>query len=146
MSSPIGPNTIDSHMTLGPGTLIFGDVGSQSEFSAMISSITVTPTTEAGESYVVLSGDVSPGEETTTWSLDFTTYQNLRANGVIDWAFKNRAKRVPFEFRPVDGETSAQITGTVIVRPIAIGGTIGQKNTSDVSWPLVGEPTITAEA
>jgi hypothetical protein len=34
------------------------------------------------------------------------------------------------------------VTGTITLDPIDIGGDVGKKNTSDLTWDCVGEPEL----
>jgi hypothetical protein len=47
---------------------------------------------------------------------------------------------VPFTFTPYTGGRS--ITGRLIVGPLDVGGDVSKKNTSDIKWACVGEPTL----
>lgn len=130
-------------VTLGPGTLIFDKAGGGAEFSATVTSVKVDWSADAEDSVTVLSGDVIPGNRRYTSTLAFTTYQTLKAAGVIDWSWKNRGKNIPFEFRPLDGKESGAVTGMVVVDPISLGGEVGTKPTSECEWAIIGDPIYT---
>ena len=130
-------------VTLGPGTLTFGSVGSILDMSCQITEIKFTPEGDSEDSELVLCGDSIAGARTYTWTMKGSTYQDLQTDGVIDWTWKNAGKEVPFKFVP-DATGTAAVTGRVTVDPIEFGGTVGQKNKSEFEWGLVGAPNLTA--
>lgn len=141
------PTTSDpKYLTLGPGDLTFGSTGSQIEISDYVKSVKVTPSVDAEDPSLVLSGRTIGGDRRYTYSLSFTAYQTLKAGGWVDWAYKNAGKEVPFEFIPRDKTKSANVKGKVIVDPIEIGGDVGTKPTSECEWAIIGAPIFTAES
>lgn len=138
-------NTDPKYLTLGPGDLTFGDPGSTLEVSDYVKSVKVTPSVNAEDAEMVLSGRTIPGDRRYTYSLSFTAYQTLKSGGWVDWAYKNAGKEVKFEFLPRDKSKGASIKGTVMVDPIEIGGDVGTKPTSECEWAIIGAPVLTAE-
>ena len=124
--------------TLGPGSLLLGDAPG-SEFSVACTAVTLEPSVDTDDDLVVLSGDTLPGEDTFTWSLNATLLQSYSVGGLTDWLFDHRGEVVPFTFTPRTSHGRAW-TGEVKVRPMSVGGDVKTRNTSDVEFPLVGEP------
>ena len=135
-----------SYLTLGPGTLTFGAVGSNIEISDYVKTVKVSPSVNAEDGVLVLSGRTIPGDRTYAYTLSFTSFQTLKKGGLIDWSYKNAGKEVPFEFKPKDKSSAAVVKGTVVVDPIELGGDVGTKPTSDVEYAIVGSPVFTPEA
>lgn len=126
---------------VGPGSLVFGEVGSEEEFEAQITEALVEWDVEAEDDEEVLSGEVIPGDEVFTAKISGNLFQDIKASGIVRWSWTNRGVVVPFTFIPNTVE-DAQVTGEVKVRPISVGGPVGQTAKSDFEFPCVGEPSI----
>lgn len=144
MTSPT-PSTAArrKNLTLGPGTLTFGSVGSILDMSCQITEIKFAAEGDSEDAELVLCGDSIAGARTYTWTMSGTTYQDLETDGVIDWSWKYAGTEVPFKFVP-DSTGESAVTGRVIVDPIELGGTVGQKNKSEFEWGLVAAPSLRA--
>lgn len=134
--------TINAHQT-GPGSLLIGD-DPGTEFAVAITSATLEPSVDTEDDQHVLSGDVLPGADEFTWALSVTMFQDFDAGGLTDYLFTHRGEVMPFVFRPSNAHERGW-TGSIKIRPMSIGGDVRKRNTSDVEFPLVGEPTITTE-
>lgn len=130
--------------TLGPGTLTFGDVGSELDMSCQVTAVTVSAEASAEDAVTVLCGTEIPGDRTYAWTLAYTAYQDILTGGVIDYTWTNAGAQVPFTFSP-DNTTDAKVTGVCIIDPVQLGGTVKSKNTSEVSWTCVGTPSFVAD-
>ena len=130
---------IQAHTT-GPGTLKIGDV--PTELAVACSKAMLKPSVETDDDVYVLSGDVITGEDSFTWELDVTLFQSLDADGLTDYLFKNRGTVQSFTFKP-NNDHGQEWTGKLKVRPMDVGGDVKKRNTSDVTFPLVGEPSVT---
>jgi hypothetical protein len=130
--------------TMGPGTLIIGATGSSVDFTAQVKSCKVTPKGKSGDSAMTLSGETIAGDREYTTTLDATVIQDLSDDGIIDWTWANAGQEVPFQFTPstAAGKT---FTGLVVVDPLEVGGDVGKKNESSMSWECVGLPSIGAD-
>lgn len=131
---------IKAHKT-GPGTFKLGD-SPGTEWGAQVTKITLTPSVDSEDDLHVLSGDVLPGDDTFTWELTATFFQDFDVDGVTDYLFDNRGQVLPFTFQP-NNEHERAWTGSIKCRPMEVGGEVRKRNTSDVTFPLVGEPTKT---
>lgn len=141
MTSPTrGPRA----QKLGPGTLQLGEVGTGLDLSCQVTEVTVTWDNDTDDDLPVLCGDVIPGDDTFTAELEATIVQDMVAGGVIDYTWKHRGEVVALTFTPTEGE--ARVTGRVKIIPVDLGGEVRKKNSSDVTWPFVGEPTFTPMA
>lgn len=123
---------------LGPGTFVLGSVGTQLDISCSLTDIKFSAEAESEDSEMVLCGDMVAGSRTYTWTVSGTLFQDIEADGVIDFSWKHAGKEMPFKFVP-DAASLATVKGKVIVDPIEYGGTVNQKNKSDFEWTAVGD-------
>jgi hypothetical protein len=131
-----------SNFKVGPGTLTFGSVGSVLDMTTQVTAARVSPTKDAEDSLTTLSGDTLGGAVTYGADLEVTAVQDdLDATGMIAWSWAHKGEEVPFTYTP-NAALGRSITGTVTVDPIAIGGDVGAKNTSDFTWTCVGFPAL----
>ena len=129
--------------TLGPGTLKFGETGSQEEFAASVTRVIIEPSYSATDPIPVLSGAEIDGDDTETWQISGTIVQDYDLDNLIAWCLQNKGTLQPFVFIPNnDGEV--QCVGTAKIRAIAIGGDVKKKNNSDFTFPMQGAPTYEA--
>lgn len=126
--------------TLGPGSLKLGATGSEQEFAAQLSKATLTPSVDMEDDIPTLSGDILDGEDTETWALAGTVFQDYELDSLEDWCFVNKSKVVPFVFTPSNAG-SRNYSGSCKVRPITVGGDVKKRNTSDFEFPVIGIPT-----
>lgn len=123
---------------LGPGSLKFGETGSEVEFAVALRSCTVEPETDEGDMVPVLSGDeYSEGDED-SYVLSGAIVENYDEDSLQIWAHVNRNTEVPFLFRP-DNDKALGVKGTCKVRRIAIGGDVKERNEKDFEFPGVGD-------
>lgn len=127
---------------LGPGLLSIGAVGSPKEFGTHVSEVKLTPDFDKDDDIPVLSGETYGGDEVTTWALNVTLYQDYTANSLLLWMHQNAGKEYPFTFVPDKGG-AIQAKGTLRVRPAEIGGEVKKRNTTEVEFPVIGDPTLT---
>lgn len=137
---PDTPTGAVAHRT-GPGILTFGSAGAEVDFAAPCTSINLTPEVAKGDQTATLGGfTVSEGGET-TWKLSGSLYQGFRRTDLIRWCFDNQGAELPFRFTPSTEHSDYDWTGTVAIVPLAIGGDVRKKNTSDFEFTVVGELT-----
>lgn len=123
---------------LGPGSLKFGETGSEVEFAVALRSCTVEPETDEGDMVPVLSGgEYSEGDED-SYVLSGAIVENYDEDSLQIWAHVNRNTVVPFLFRP-DNDKALGVKGEVKVRRIAIGGDVKERNEADFEFPGVGD-------
>lgn len=131
-------------ITVGPGTLTVGEVGTLATLSSQVTACRVVPDVENEDPINVLSGEQAPGDRSESWTLAGTLLQDLGAvDSTTEFLFENRGTQLPFVFSPSTA-AGKQITGEVVVEAIEMGGDAKTKPTSDFEWQIVGEPTIAA--
>jgi hypothetical protein len=126
------------------GTLTLG--ATPLDVSCQVTSVSVNPTENVttDEAIHVLCGDVLPASDTVDYSytLSGTVLQDLAAGGMVDYTWQNAGTEVPFDFVP-DDTGADQITGTVRLIPLTIGGEVPGRPTSDFEWVCIGVPVFT---
>ena len=127
-------------VTVGPGDLIFAT--DNTSFASQITAARVNVGVDRGDELKVLSGESIPAEATYTYELEASALQDLSANGIVDWSWKQAGKLASFTYTP-NKANGATIKGQVVVDPISVGGEVGQRATSDFTFPIVGTPTFT---
>lgn len=131
--------------TMGPGSLVFGETASELEISCQITEGKISWSVDSEDDTPLLCGDVESGADDFTANLEATLYQDLGDDGIVEWSWTKKGQVVPFVFIPSTA-AGKQITGSVKVRPLDVGGTPKTKPTSDIDWPCVGEPELEAIA
>jgi hypothetical protein len=126
---------------LGPGSLVVGSAGSTVDLAAQCQSATVSWKVDTEDDQLTLSGATLAGDRTYTATLEAKLFQDdLSVGGLVDWSWTHKGDQLPFTYTPYSGGRA--ITGDVIVDPLDAGGDVGKKNTSDIKWGCVGEPTL----
>jgi hypothetical protein len=129
---------------VGPGVLTLG--ATPLDVSCQMTSCTITPTENVTteDAVHVLCGDTLPASDTVdyTYVLDGTLLQDLSTGGVIDYTWTNAGDEVPFSYIP-NSDEDAEVAGTVRVIPLAVGGDVTTRPTSDLGWAIIGTPTFT---
>lgn len=129
--------------SLGPGTLTFGETGTEQEFGGSVTTATLTPEFDQGDAIPVLSGDSIPGELTETWTLGGEFLQTYDAESLLLWCKDNSGSQLPFVFKP-RADQPLEATGVVTVRATPIGGDVKTRTTSEFEFVCVGIPDVTA--
>lgn len=127
--------------TLGPGVLEFGDTGSLMDFSCQVTAVTVSVEADRDDPTPTLCGDNLVGESTYNGTLEATIVQDLERTGVVAWSWEHKGETVPVRFVPSTA-AGAEVSGSIVVDPISIGGDVKVRNTSDISWAFAGEPVL----
>lgn len=127
---------------LGPGTLVLGSVGSPLDMSCQLTEIKFAADADSEDPEPVLCGDTISGARTYTWQMTGTVFQDVEADGVIDYTWKNAGTEVPFKFVP-DDASGVSVTGRVTIDPLEFGGEVNTKNKSEFEWGITGAPTFT---
>jgi hypothetical protein len=128
-------------LTLGPGTLILGSVGTQLDMSCQLTEIAVQAEGDSEDPENTLCGDQIAGARTYAWTLTGSAFQDVVADGLTDFTWKHAGVEMPFKFVP-DSTGTAAVTGRVTVDPLMLGGTVKQKNKAEFEWGIVGTPTF----
>jgi hypothetical protein len=135
-------------ITIGPGRLTIGAEADLTNFSSQITKALIKPDVKKGDSINVLSGETVSGDRSESFTLDGTMLQDLNAGlneSKAIWLFEHRGEDHPFVYVPANA-AAVQISGTLTVEAVDLGGEVKTKPTSDFSFELVGAPVIAAMA
>lgn len=123
---------------LGPGSLIFGATGEESQWAGQLRSCAVEPSTDTEDPLPVLSGEELTGDDTDTAELTGTILQSYDLDSLLLWTHEHRGKIMPFTFTP-NNDSDLVVTGQCKIRRLKIGGDVKTRNTSDFTFPIVGD-------
>lgn len=126
---------------LGPGSLIVGETGTPLEISCQITACTVEFDFDAEDDVPTLCGGTLAGDETESAMLTGTIIQDLSDEGVVEYSWTNSGTVQPFTFIP-NTELGREITGSLKMRRLNVGGDVKTSPTSDFEWPIVGMPEL----
>lgn len=129
---------------MGPGSLEFDGT---EDASAQVTKFTVEAdeAVKSTDAIPVLSGEELPAEETASlsWKATGTLIQGIEAAALVAWSWAHAGEEVAFAFVP-NTAAGRQCTGVVRVVPIALGGDVSSRPTSDISWSIIGTPVLAA--
>lgn len=132
-------------LRVGPGKLTIGDAGAPTIFSGLITGAKLTPSVERGDPIDFLDGSASSGDRSESWTLNGNMAQDFGAtDSRTEWLFTNRGTDQPFVYVP-NAATGRNITGTLTVEAVEIGGEVKSKPISEFEFSLVGEPVLGTE-
>jgi len=137
--------TVLSHK-LGPGVLTIG--AGPLDVSAQVTACTVEweEAVEVTAAIPVLSGEEVPEEEAATYKSKLTVtflQDDLGAANLVSYTWTNKGTNVAFKFIP-NNSIARKVTGTLRVVPVNVGGDVKVRNTSDVSFAIIGVPVLAA--
>lgn len=131
--------------TMGPGTLHLGTDPDDYDAECQVKAFKV----EASEK--VKTTDPQPmlcGEDLTTpdvvtleWKATGKLLQDIRAAGLVAFTWTNAGEEVAFKFTP-NTTADMAVSGTLRLVPLSVGGDAGSQPDSDVSWSIIGTPTL----
>ena len=127
---------------LGPGTLKFGDTGSEQEFASHVTTCTISPSFNEEDPIPTLSGDqFVDGEASFEGTISGEFLQEYTVAGLVKWTWDNNGQTVPFVFTPrTDAELSWK--GECVIRPVNVGGEVKTANTAEFEFRVLELPTI----
>ena len=127
---------------LGPGTLKFGDTGSEQEFASHVTTCTISPSFNEEDPIPTLSGDqFVDGDATFEGTISGEFLQEYTVEGLVKWTWDHNGETVPFVFTPrTDAELSWK--GQCVIRPVNVGGEVKTANTAEFEFRVLELPTI----
>ena len=132
-------------LTLGPGSFIIGETGTPLDMSCQLTAFSIEWEVDTEDPEPTLCGGMIGGARTYTATAKGSVFQDIEADGVIDYTWKHKGTEVPFKFIP-DESAKAIVTGTVTIDPITLGGDARTRNKSDFEWGCVGDPVFDADS
>jgi len=138
MASP--PTSLtDSRM--GPGTLTIAT----NDHSFQIANVALEPDVTDEDGTPTLAEPKPAPLATIAWKLTGTAIQDfeLGAASFLNYLMDHALEEVAFDWIPITAATGLKYSGTVQLRPAAIGGDAGVQITSDFELPVIGDPVRT---
>lgn len=126
----------------GPGTLNLGT----KDYGAQISNVALKPTQNTTDGTPTL-GEPKPAPLlSTSWELSGTAIQDWEdVQGFVEYARASNNTVVDFTWTPNTAK-GVKYAGKCQIQAVEIGGDVGSQNTSDFTFPVVGEITRTPAA
>lgn len=129
-------------VTVGPGVFTIGADTDLTNLSSQATGVKLVPSVDVDDPIRVLSGETVQGDRSETWTIEGTLLQDLGATGsTTEYLFNNAGEEKPFIFTPANA-SGKQITGTLVVEAIEIGGEVGTNAMSDFEFAVIGRPVI----
>lgn len=142
MPEPATPGHTPIAQSLGPGTLKFGAVGSEIEFSSRVLKAEYSPELKKESAVEMLDGSVHQPEGTWEGKISGEFYQEYGSQSLISWCMKHAGELVPFEFRPRN-DSPMVFKGKCVIAPVKVGGDPKKENTTSFEFECVGKPEMT---
>ncbi len=131
---------------IGPGILTIGSAASLVDFSDQCTSAELVPSVDKEKPRRVLSGRNVPGARTESYKLNIEVLNDFGvADSRTEWLWEHRGQEMPFTYVPNSAQ-QRQVTGTLVVEAVAIGGKAGDKPEKSVEFDLVDPPEFGAVA
>jgi hypothetical protein len=130
---------------MGPGSLTFNAGAQVASAQVTKCSVEAEESVKTTDAIPVLSGEELPEQESASlsWKLSGTVIQDIQAAGLVSFSWDNAGEEVTFVFVPNTVE-DRQVSGTVRIVPLALGGDVDVRNTSDFTWKIIGTPVLAA--
>lgn len=142
MPEPAKSGTTPIAQSLGPGTLKFGAVGSEIEFSSRVLKAEYSPELKKENAVEMLDGSIHQPEGTWEGKISGEFYQEYGSQSLISWCMKHAGELVPFEFRPRN-DSPMVFKGKCVISPVKVGGDPKKENTTSFDFECVGKPEMT---
>ena len=125
-------------LTLGGAAGVGG-----TEFACQQTNVRVSPShDETGDEVETLCGDKLAPDVKTSWSLAGTSIQDFDSpDGFVQYSVENNLEVVEYSWQP--NTSTFEVTGTVQVRAVEIGGDVNTRLTTDFEWPCQDDPVFT---
>jgi hypothetical protein len=127
---------------LGPGTLTLGTLTGA---GCQMSNVKLVPEVDEEDGTPTLCDPEPAPLSTTKWALEGSAVQDWQeADGFVEFCRLNDGSTVSFTWNPNTSYTpDVAYSGSCQVRAVEIGGDVGVQQTTDFSFPVVGDLTRT---
>lgn len=141
MTAPVLPTDTGK---LGPGEFTIGEVASPIDVSCYLNNARVQNTTTKGDDTTKLCGAVRAGKTEYAWEITGNLDVDAgNASGLLALSWEEKGTVVPFSYTP-NSELGTEVSGTLVLDPLSFGAdAYGDDLTSDFTWSIVGDPTLT---
>ncbi|MGP5715680.1 hypothetical protein ACTXO9_07290 [Brachybacterium tyrofermentans] len=126
---------------LGPGTLVFGETGTEQEFGSHVTRCEIAPSWNEEDPIPTLSGDQYVDEGTFEGNITGEFLQEYSIDGLVHWTWQNTGKTLPFKFKPRN-DAALEFSGMCVVRAVTVGGDVKTANTAEFEWRVLELPEI----
>lgn len=125
---------------LGPGTLQI----STSDFEDQLTNVRLVPATDEIDGTPTLGiPEPSPETQDAKWTLEGTAVQDWGSEtGFIEFCRAHHGTSYAFTWVP-DSAVDLTYSGTLVVKALEIGGDVAVQTTTDFSFRVIGQPTVT---
>ena len=135
------------------GTLTFGTEATAenpapeipaSPFEKQVFECSLEPAVEEkGDELTMLNGNVLGADESVKWTLKIGAVQDfMDPQGFLEFCRTHALETVPFEWVPNAEVDSPTLSGNVKIRPGKYGGATKLRLTSEIEFPVIGEPDV----
>lgn len=127
--------------TLKDVSLLIGPTATNFEFKTSVEAVLFTPSASQ-VTWTGLGLNTYTDQTTATWTVQLTYAQDWDTTTSLSrYLHANEGSTVDIVFKPKSAGTPT-VTGKVIITPGAIGGTVNQVVTAQVTLGMVGKPVI----
>lgn len=137
--------TEDSRQFAGTLTFTTNDtVPVVKSFEKQAFSCELNPAIESkGDELTMLNGNVLGADEAVKWTLKIGAVQDfMDPEGFLEFCRTNALERVGFEWVPNSDVDAPTLSGDLTVRPGKYGGATKLRLTSEIEFPVLGEPDV----
>lgn len=129
--------------TLGPGTMTLDDGAMEANTQLSKLAVSWDENVKSTDPIPVLSGEELTVDDEVSYAakITLTAVQDLEAAGLLAYSWEHMGETVNFTFTP-NTAAGRQVTGTVRIVPLDLGGDMSTKNTSDVTWACPSIPVL----
>jgi len=136
-----------SSYKLGPGSLTIGDGAGAQSIEAQLANARIewSENVTQDDDLNLLDGGQLLGDSAATYrsTLAGKLVQDLDLSGFLFWTWAEKGNEHPFVFVPND-VAAVQVTGTLVVAPVNLGGDVKTRPTSDFVFRCVSDLTPAA--
>lgn len=113
-------------------------------FEKQAFSCELNPAIESkGDELTMLNGNVLGADEAVKWTLKIGAVQDfMDPEGFLEFCRTNALERVGFEWVPNSDVDAPTLSGNLTVRPGKYGGATKLRLTSEIEFPVLGEPDV----
>lgn len=118
------------------------------DFAKQVYQCELEPSVDAkGDELEMLNGNVLGADEQVKWVLKIGAVQDFQdPDGFLEFCRTNALKTVAFVWEPNNELDAPTIDGRLKLRPGKYGGATRLRLTSEIEFPVLGEPDVTHPA
>lgn len=119
-------------------------IAGRNRFEKQVYECTLEPAVESkGDELTMLNGNVLDADEAIKWTLKIGMVQDfMDPQGFLEFCRAHALEVVEFDWTPNSELDSPDISGNLKVRPGRYGGATKLRLTSEIEFPVIGEPDV----